>query len=489
MIDWKSLIPESTLATLLGRGLGRYQRAIHSGLLWFLGELPAARQRAIVGHQTALPPCSTAAQRLGRLALSCPVLHKLGQILARDERLDPELRAHLQLLESLPSSIPIEGLHRLVERELGSTSPIQVEPPALAEASVAVVVPFRGVARGAPASGVLKLLKPGVEENLEEELEVLGRLGAYLDESCESLGIPPLDYEELFENLRAKLSMEVRLDQEQRHLDEARHAHASNRRVWIPERFDFCTPKLTAMERVRGVKVTDFPFQGSLERRFAAELLVESLIARPIFSRESLSMIHGDPHAGNLFWTEDHRLAILDWSLVGHLGERERAGVSRILLAASVMDGRWMSELVEGLMTDGIHDPAALQAVVADNLRQIRQGGFPGFSWLLNLLDEVASSVRGHPSADLLLFRKSMHQVQQVVSAVSAGPGLIDEVLARWFLAQLAGEWPTRWFRELDSHAFPTGLSNADLLRWMRAVPWTAARYWLETAHDLLNPR
>ena len=44
-------------------------------------------------------------------------------------------------------------------------------------------------------------------------------------------------------------------------------------------------------------------------------------------------MFHGDPHAGNLFLTDENRLAILDWSLVGSLGERDVMAIVQILLA------------------------------------------------------------------------------------------------------------------------------------------------------------
>jgi predicted unusual protein kinase regulating ubiquinone biosynthesis (AarF/ABC1/UbiB family) len=59
-----------------------------------------------------------------------------------------------------------------------------------------------------------------------------------------------------------------------------------------------------------------------------SSLLVEALIARPVFA-EAGEVLHGDPHAGNLFLTEEHRLGILDWSLVGSLGERERVARCR----------------------------------------------------------------------------------------------------------------------------------------------------------------
>ena len=55
----------------------------------------------------------------------------------------------------------------------------------------------------------------------------------------------------------------------------------------------------------------------------AGGAVVSSMIARPVFSRERQALFHGDPHAGNLFLTDDGRLALLDWSLAGPL-ERGR---------------------------------------------------------------------------------------------------------------------------------------------------------------------
>jgi ubiquinone biosynthesis protein len=66
----------------------------------------------------------------------------------------------------------------ILTRELGPLEHLGVtlSPPLLAEASVAVVVPFRQERdhrdRG-PQDGVFKVLKPGIEERLEQELEVL----------------------------------------------------------------------------------------------------------------------------------------------------------------------------------------------------------------------------------------------------------------------------------------------------------------------------
>ena len=86
------------------------------------------------------------------------------------------------------------------------------------------------------------------------------------------------------------------------------------------------------MERVDGHKVTEPGAHGPADRRRLAELIVEALIAGPIWSPAPQATFHADPHAGNLFVTPDRRLAILDWSLTGSLGEDERVAMTQLVL-------------------------------------------------------------------------------------------------------------------------------------------------------------
>ena len=186
MSDWDLLIDEADIASLLPEAYAHYRRPIKQALTVFLEGLPAVHQDAIVQDQAALPSAATLSERVARLARSCPALHKLGQTLARDRRLAPELRLQLQQLESLPPSIPLVDIADILMRELGPLDRLGValEPPALAEASVAVVVPFRRE----QDEGVFKVLKPGIEDRLEQELALLERVGRTSTKSAKRSG-------------------------------------------------------------------------------------------------------------------------------------------------------------------------------------------------------------------------------------------------------------------------------------------------------------
>lgn len=490
---WDILLDEALLASILPTEYAHFARPIRDGLSVFLNGLDASDQTEILSAQFKLPATATISQRLGLLARSSPVLQKLGQILARDRRLVPELRLHLRELESLPPTIPLATIQQLVTAEIGRLDQrgMALAPPAIAEASVAVVIPFRYLSRcGAdrPAEGVFKLLKPRIEERLERELGLLERVGEHLDERCDELRIPHLDYRATFQTVCDKLRDEVRLDNEQRHLTEARKFFADEPRVHIPHLFDHCTSRVTVMERISGCKVTGHGMNCPHQRRRLARLVAHALIAMPVFSRSQQALFHGDPHAGNLFLTEGGRLAILDWSLVGRLGERPRIAIVQIMLGAVTLDsGRIASGLAQ--LAERQVERSALRAVVERGLRRIRRGQLPGLRWLVGLLDEATQHARLRVGADLMLFRKAWHTLDGVVAEIGQSHDLTDQVLATEFLRHFTMEWPQRWLCTPFSRDFATRLSNLDLTQAMLSYPTTAAQFWTGHARDMLEAR
>lgn len=477
MIDWNILIDEDDIASVLPAAYAHYRRPIKRALTVFLQGLSAAQQEAVLEDQAMLPPEATVSERVGQLVRSCPALHKLGQTLARDRRLLPELRVQLQRLESLPPTIPLHVIGAILSRELGDLERlgISLHLPALAEASVAVVVPFR--AKGC-AEGVFKILKPGIAERLEHELGLIEQVGTCLDEECEALGVPRLDYRDTAAGLGARLRHEIRLDNEQRHLAAARATYAGNPRILIPALFAFCTPRVTAMERVYGVKVTDHHFDGGAERCACAELLVDSLIARPILSVGDSVLFHGDPHAGNLLYTHDHRLAILDWSLATTLDEARRVAFVQIALGAVTLDAARIAEAFTALAEPGSVRLQAVLPVIDAALAQLRETGLPGLLWLTDLLDNaVQAGVRF--DAAMLLMRKMLLTLEGIIADLGADRSCIDAVLLGDFFTRIAAEWPYRWLAPPTSRAFVTRLSNVDLADAMMRIPQAAMRYWL----------
>jgi len=490
--NWDFLLDASSLAPVLPTEYAHFARPIGDGLKVFLGGLPEDEQVAILREQAKLPVTASISQRLGLLAQSSPVLQKLGQVLARDQRLSPVLRKYLCELESLPPAVPLETIKEILAAELGPLDRrgITLIPPAIAEASVAVVIPFRQEVRGdgtQVTDGVFKVLKPGIKHQLEQELILLERVGEHLDSRCEELGIPPLDYEEAFQQVRHKLVDEVQLENEQLHLLQAEKFFADEPRVKIPVLLDHCTPRVTSMERITGGKVTGHGLDRNRQKRRLAKLVAKALIAKPVFSKSDEAMFHADPHAGNLFLTDDSCLAILDWSLVGRLGVRERVAIVQIILGAMTLDSSRIVAVLSQLAERQIVDQAALTKVVEARIKRVRRGHFPGLNWLVGLLDEAVQDARLRVSADLMLFRKSLHTLEGVVAEVGESTGQIDKTLSIEFLRHFAAEWPRRWVRLPNSRNFATRLSNLDLTHTLLSYPAAVARFWTGHSLDILE--
>lgn len=488
-MKWDRLLDEAAIAALLPVEYAHFAKPVCDGLAVFLEGLPQERQSQIFTQQVALSPTAEVSERLALLARSCPVLQKIGQVLARDQHLSPVLRRHLQELESHTPSVSWESIEATLRKEFGPLDKLDVTltPPALAEASVAVVVPFVTNIGNAEQHGVFKILKPGIEETLDSELELLEQVGSHLDDRCDELKLPKLDYQDSFRLVKEKLSKEIQLDLEQEHLATAAEFYASDGRVKIPLLFDFCTPRITAMQRLWGAKVTDRKFASRDDSCRLAELIVDAMIAAPIFSQQSPAPFHSDPHAGNLMSTTDGRLAILDWSLVGWLRNSERNELVQLLLAAAMLDGPRILNAVKQLSFCGELDWVNLQSIISRGLNQISRGEFPGLRWLTRFLDDAVRDARLRLKPDLMLFRKTLYTLEGVVAELGSDPLVFDQVLSLQFVKSFMLEWPSRWHSLPNSREFATRLSNLDLARASLMAPLSARRFFRERVKDCLE--
>ncbi len=485
---WADFCDGLDLGALVPEGYARYRPAVVESMVFFLENLSPARTWDLLAAQAELDDDAGVEERVVAIARHCPALHKLGQVLARDRRLPDHFRQRLQSLESMPATLDIAAARAAVEAEIGPLDRhgIRIDEPPLAEASVAVVIPFVWSRPGAeaPVRGVFKLLKPEIEAKLTEELDLLQRLGSLLDERCQSYGLPSIDYEGTFIEVRDLLAFEVHLDKEQEHMRTARAFYADMKRVVVPEVFELSTPRLTAMQRIDGTKVTDVSGLTKRQRRRLAAAIVEALIARPLWSLGTESTFHADPHAGNLFATADGRLAILDWSLIGRLEKADQIGLTQILLGAIMLDAPRIAEAIR-MLARGRVNPAALTTLIEERLARLRAGKWPSLGWLMELMDAAATTAEARFAGGLLMFRKVLQTLEGVLADVSADCR-VDRVLTASLIRKLALEWGRRPLATPFSRQFATHFSNMDLMQMWWSAPLIGSRYALALQMALL---
>jgi ubiquinone biosynthesis protein len=478
---------------LLPASYAGYRAVVADALHFFLQRLSAERLREIFVEQMRFAAAASTSERVVALLSHCPALHKLGPVLARDRRLSKSFRHHLQRLESLAPRVCLTSVTQIIDSASRNWrgADIKIGPRPLAEGSVAVIIPFEWVKRpGKSQQGVLKLLKPGVQLRLEEDLAILSLVAASLDEDCHHYGLPALDYQTAFQTVRELLLHEVHFEQEQKNLAEAARIYSQNRKVSIPALLPFCSADVTAMERLRGDPI---PLEGgrNVEVRptILARLIVESLVAHPIFSSEEAALFHADPHGGNLLQTSDGRLGILDWSLTGRLNRAERAAIVQLILAALALDPGQMAAALRELAHRAA-DPVEWTCVLESSLRQLRWGTFPGLGWVTRLLDALVMRGGVRFSSNLLLFRKSLLTLEGMLAGLlgeKESTLILDEAITAVFLNHWSSEWREFFLTSFNSRSNLTHMSKADLFAFGWSSAWTPARWWSQTALDFLH--
>ncbi|MCH7958965.1 MAG: AarF/ABC1/UbiB kinase family protein [Candidatus Hydrogenedentes bacterium] len=482
-IEIERLVASLEIDRLVPECYESYRPFVRDAIGFFLNQLPRPRRRKILASLAALPEGLPAEALAVHVLSACPTLHKLGQVLARHEALDPVLRKQLQQLEYFESTSDTHRVARAIRRELGPAFGkyrIRLETDSLLQGSVADVMrcEWQRPGRKRVHRAVLKVLRPGIEGQVRDELAILIDLADYLDSRREAYDLPSFEYRKMLETVRDLLVNETLLHQEQVHLQQADRFYDEDENVRIPKKLPFSTPRVTAMEWIDGVKITEPSrlaenFTPVTATQLAARVL-DSLISKVVFSRSDDALFHADPHAGNLFALKDGSLALLDWALVGRLTKRQREDLAAIMWGALRLDVNRVRKAIRSLSTE-IQDTKNVSTVIASALRQVRKGRIPGPTWLGELFDALLSNGVQFP-ADLLLFRKSLFTIKGVIFDIDPNFS-IDREFFLSFLRVFAGEFPRRLRTLPFSRDFKSQLSNLDLIRSYLASPLSLARY------------
>ena len=107
---------------------------------------------------------------------------------------------------------------------------------------------------------------------------------------------------------------------------------------------DYSTRSVLTMDYVPGRKITSLGPLGQLDLNGAplAEELFRAYLKQILVD----GLFHADPHPGNVFITDDGRVALLDLGMVGHTGPAMQEQLLKVLLAVSNGRGDEAAEVV-----------------------------------------------------------------------------------------------------------------------------------------------
>jgi predicted unusual protein kinase regulating ubiquinone biosynthesis (AarF/ABC1/UbiB family) len=109
----------------------------------------------------------------------------------------------------------------------------------------------------------------------------------------------------------------------------------------------YCTRSVLTMERVHGHKITALSPAANvgLDGARLAEELVQAYLKQVLVD----GLFHADPHPGNVFLTDEGKLALLDLGMVGHTSPEMQENLLKLLLAISDGKSEHAADVVIGI--------------------------------------------------------------------------------------------------------------------------------------------
>jgi predicted unusual protein kinase regulating ubiquinone biosynthesis (AarF/ABC1/UbiB family) len=307
------------------------------------------------------------AERLTRtLADLGPTFIKLAQVFgARADILpEPYLSAVATLTDQVPP-LPDGVAERVVREELGRDvaevfERFDAQP--LAAASLGQV--HRAAYGGREV--VVKVLRPGVEELVGEDLDVSFRILFLLNV------LFPNHHTRAITAIVSEFSKRIRdeLDfrEEARNAATLRRNFQSEPRVVVPEVVtELVARRVLVLEYVEGTRID------RLQERIASgeivlHRLLETVVEAYIKMMLEDGVFHADPHAGNLLVDLQGRLVLLDFGMVLQVERETRRRLVETVLAAARQD---VDGVINGFYELGILDPDADRGTVRDAARSL----------------------------------------------------------------------------------------------------------------------
>jgi predicted unusual protein kinase regulating ubiquinone biosynthesis (AarF/ABC1/UbiB family) len=262
-----------------------------------------------------------------------PVFIKLGQLLStRADIVPPIYLDALGRLQDKVEPIPAETAIDLIEEELrGRISKLfsEFDEKVLAAASLGQVHKAR-LRDGRPVA--VKVQRPGVRKKISEDLEVLREIVDFLDSHNETAR--RYEFKSILEELEQSLTRETDYNQEAQNLQILHENLAEFPHIVVPLAIrDYTTSRVLTMEFVPGKKLTAVSAVEWTEVSRMA--LADELFAAYLKQLVVDGFFHADPHPGNVYLTDDHRIALLDLGMVARISEPLQISLIKLLLAIS----------------------------------------------------------------------------------------------------------------------------------------------------------
>jgi ubiquinone biosynthesis protein len=400
---------------------------------------------------------------------------KLGQILStRADLLPPEYLAELTKLQDSAPPVAFEEIQEVLVTELGQPiehvfahfDPVPLAAASIGQAHVATLKDGTEV--------VVKVRRPGVVEQVNEDLEILKELAATASrhwDFADHYDLPGL-VEEFSQTLR-------------RELDYIREAHnaerfavnfATDNHIHVPRVFwEATTSRMLTLERMRGIKINDLEAldEQDTDRRWLADYATNVVLKMVCED----GFFHADPHPGNFFIEPNGTIGLIDFGMVGVIDEQTQELLAELLIGINHQDA---DRLVDVFLDLGVTRKRIDRTSVRRDIDQLLSNYWElplGELKVATLVNDVYSIMRRHQMhlpSNLALLLKTVIMIEGLGVTLDPDfhlPKVLTPYTERLVLRQYS---PFRWARSFVRSSLELARFAVEMPQHLRRIATAA---------------
>lgn len=260
-----------------------------------------------------------------------PTFIKLGQLLAsRPDLVGVNYAREFKRLQDNVPPFAVKEVYEIIENELNlSTEKIfkQFNPEPIAAASIAQV---HEATLMDGSKVIVKVRRPGIKEQILLDITILQTVAKLIEKYIpESKLFNPT---QVVEEFAKSITRELDFRREAKNAFIFRENFKNVSDVIIPYvHKEFTTEKIIVLEKIEGFRIDNLNLLK--EKNINLENLVNTVINMYFKQIFEDGFFHGDPHPGNILVTEDGRVALVDFGIVGKVDEEFQEAFANIALA------------------------------------------------------------------------------------------------------------------------------------------------------------
>ena len=393
-----------------------------------------------------------------RLALEelGPIFVKFGQAIStRRDLLPPDIADELAKLQDAVPPFPAEQAKAIIEEAYGepvATVFERFDDEPLAAASIAQVHTAK---LKAGTEVIVKVLRPGVEEQIERDLGVLRMVAGLADRYWEhGKRLRPLEVVDEYEHT---IIDELDLMREAANTAQLKRNFQGSEMLYVPEIYwDYCRPEVLVQERIFGTPISDMETLRAAGTNI--QLLAENGVE--IFFTQVFrhNFFHADMHPGNIFVLHDDpakpKYAAVDFGIVGTLHPEDQRYLAENFLAFFDRDYHRIAKLH---LDSGWVPPGTRVDQLESAVRTVCEPIFNkplseiSFAQVLMRLFRVAQRFDVEIQPQLILLHKTLFNIEGLGRQLYPQLDLwktAHPVLKRWMDEQIGGRAIIRDVRE-----------------------------------------